>query len=102
MNTWSYLIIIALTVTVLTGCFAGPNSRWQENTEIVTPNPSRAGFFSGLWHGFIAIPALLLGIFTKIRIYEGNNTGWWYDFAYLLGIGAFSGGGIHFQGKKKK
>ena len=50
-----------------------------------------AGFFSGLFHGYIIIFSFIGGIFTDIRIYEFPNTGGWYDFGFLIGVGAFSG-----------
>ena len=91
----AYTVLSILTIAVLGGCFAGPDSRWQEPPPDRPPTPPKAGFIAGLWHGFIAIPALILGIITDIKIYECNNTGWWYDLAFLLGAGAFSGGGVH-------
>jgi len=86
------LVLIFITA-LFTGCLAGPESRWKEVPD-EPPKPPKAGFFAGLWHGFIAIPALILGIFTDIKIFESNNSGWWYELAFLLGVGAFSGGGI--------
>ena len=52
-----------------------------------------AGFFTGLWHGFIAVWALIGHLFDdSIRVYQIPNNGGWYDFGFCLGIGAFSGG----------
>ena len=45
-----------------------------------------AGFFSGLVHGILAPIPLILGLFIKINMYELNNSGWWYDFGFLLGL----------------
>jgi hypothetical protein len=61
-----------------------------------------AGFFSGVWHGWIAPVSLIFGIFDhNIRIYELNNTGWWYDFGFYIAIiGGF--GGISLTRKKLK
>lgn len=65
---------------------AGPNSKYK----ISGANP--AGFWIGLWHGIIAPIVFIVGLFTtNIRVYETNNNGRWYDFGFLLGIGAFSG-----------
>ncbi len=52
-----------------------------------------AGFFWGVWHGWIAPFALIGGFFNPaIRVYEGNNVGWWYDLGfYLAVIGGFGG-----------
>ncbi|MCW3785056.1 hypothetical protein [Plebeiibacterium sediminum] len=65
-------------------------------------NPAEpAGFFSGIWHGWIAPFSLILSIFNKsISIYEINNTGWWYDFGFYISI--ISGfGGIQLARKKR-
>jgi hypothetical protein len=43
------------------------------------------GFFTGLWHGFIIIPSVVVGLFTEIRIYAFPNTGYWYDVGYVIG-----------------
>jgi hypothetical protein len=46
------------------------------------------GFWSGLWHGFIA-PWSFIGslIWDDIAIYAVNNNGGWYDFGFVLGSG---------------
>lgn len=65
---------------------AGPNSKYK------LPGAKPAGFWAGLWHGLIAPLVFIIGLFTtNIRVYETNNNGRWYDFGFLLGIGAFSG-----------
>lgn len=60
-----------------------------------------AGFFWGVWHGWIAPITLIIGLFNKnIRVYETVNTGWWYDFGFYLAIvGGF--GGLSFFRKHK-
>jgi hypothetical protein len=64
---------------------AGPNSKFQAK------GAKPAGFWVGLWHGIIAPIIFLIGLFTpKVRIYEINNNGRWYDFGFVLGIGGFS------------
>ncbi|MBN1356982.1 hypothetical protein JXA40_12040 [bacterium] len=94
------LFVLAVFLSVLTGCLAGPNSHW---TEPKAPSETpKAGFFAGLWHGLIAVFTLILGIFTDIKVYEINNTGWFYDLGFLIGVGAFSHGGIRVVHKRKK
>ena len=64
-----------------------------------------AGFFSGIWHGWIAPVSLIWGYFNpSIRIYEVYNTGWWYDFGYYVAIiGGFGGFSlIRRQAKKER
>jgi hypothetical protein len=51
------------------------------------------GFFLGLLHGFIAPFALIASIFMDVRVYAFPNSGGWYDFGFILGIGALMGGG---------
>lgn len=61
------------------------------------------GFWGGLWHGIIAPFAFIGELFTDdIAVYAHNNNGGWYDFGFLLGIGAFFGGGseIHEHSSK--
>ena len=52
-----------------------------------------AGFFFGIWHGWIAPLSLIVGIFEPgVRIYEVDNTGLAYDFGfYIAVIGGFGG-----------
>jgi hypothetical protein len=51
------------------------------------------GFWGGLWHGIIAPFAFIGELFTDdIAVYAHNNNGGWYDFGFLLGIGAFTKG----------
>jgi len=61
-----------------------------------------AGFFWGIWHGWLAPLSLIIQWFVpKIQIYEPFNTGWWYDFGFYLGIlGGF--GGLSLTRKKNK
>jgi hypothetical protein len=51
------------------------------------------GFLLGFVHGFIAPFALIAEIFTNVRVYAFPNSGGWYDFGFMLGIGALGGGG---------
>lgn len=90
MKTKIFLLII-LTIT-LVGCF--PTQSMD--------NETAAGFFRGIWHGWIAPISLILGLFdNNIRIYEVNNTGWWYDFGFYMAI--ISGfGGLALRRKRKE
>lgn len=59
-----FSIIIILT---LTGCVPGDGTYTASKP---------AGFFWGVWHGWIAPLSLILGLFKKgIRVYETINTG---------------------------
>ena len=63
------------------------------------PNPSQAsgqapsGFFKGVWHGWIAPISLIVGFFNdSTRVYDPNNTGWWYDFGFYMAVISGFGG----------
>lgn len=79
--------IILLTVLILglflTACAPG-TMRYERRP---------AGFFSGIWHGWIAPISLIWHFFNSdVRIYEPNNTGWLYDFGFYIAIiGGFGG-----------
>lgn len=84
-------ILITLILFTLTGCIPG------DGTYILS---RPAGFFWGVWHGWIAPISLIMGIFNNnIRVYEIVNTGWWYDFGFYIAI--ISGfGGLSLTRKK--
>jgi fructose-specific phosphotransferase system IIC component len=93
MRRFLPFLLIVLLVTLFAGCFPGGGS--------YSPG-DRAGFFSGVWHGWIAPFSLIIGLFTDgVRIYEPNNTGWWYDFGFYIAVIA-GFGGIALSRKKKK
>ncbi len=73
-----------LMIVAIGGCFPGGSTYSAQEP---------AGFFSGVWHGWIAPVSLIVGIFkTGIRIYEPVNTGWWYDFGFYIAVIAGFGG----------
>ena len=76
-RTTNLTVLVAATV-LLSACAAGNGTYSPEDT---------AGFFSGIWHGWIAPFALLAHIFDgDIRIYETNNTGIWYDVGFYIAV----------------
>jgi hypothetical protein len=66
----------------------------------VSPEGDVAGFWLGLWHGFIAPVTFIISLFSGIRIYAFPNAGLWYDLGFMLGISGFSGG--VFAGSRRK
>jgi len=63
---------------VLAGCAAGNGTYSPGDT---------AGFFTGIWHGWIAPFALVGHVFDgDIRIYEPNNDGIWYDVGFYVAV----------------
>jgi len=82
----SYALYILLVAFLFTGC-ADVTS--IEACTTVAPY----GFWSGLWHGMIAPFAWIGSLFSSdIAIYAVNNNGGWYDFGFILGLGALGGG----------
>ena len=90
---FSAIILILIIGVMLTGCMPGNGSNSIDDP---------AGFFTGVWHGWIAPFSLFFGIFKKdVRVYEIFNKGWSYDFGFYIAI--ISGfGGISFSRKKNK
>jgi hypothetical protein len=79
------LMAVAL---MLSGC-ASPNP--------LTGTPGAhgvAGFWAGVWHGVICPISFALSLFDhRYAVYEVHNNGGWYNFGFLLGVGAWAGGG---------
>ena len=69
----------------MAGCMAGPSGPFNQ--------ADPAGFWAGLWHGFIVWLAFVLSLFTDVRIYAVHNTGWPYDLGFILGMACCLGGG---------
>jgi len=45
-----------------------------------------AGFWLGLWQGFISPITFVVSLFNDdVGIYEIHNNGGWYDFGFLFG-----------------
>ena len=77
-------IIIASLLLTLTGCIPGDGTYTADEP---------AGFFWGIWHGWISPISLIIGFFDEsIRVYEVSNTGWWYDFGFYIAIISGFGG----------
>lgn len=78
-----WTVLFLLGAILLTSCEAGN----------VTFDAEPAGFWMGLWHGFISLFTFIISLFNdKIDIYEVNNTGKLYDLGFILGILIFYGG----------
>jgi hypothetical protein len=97
MTTRRLILLLVLVVFLVSACTAGVNP------EIDMPDPGGdvAGFFMGLWHGFIAPITFFISLFTdNVNIYEVHNNGNWYDFGFVVGAGLLLSGGIF--GRKSK
>ena len=76
-------------VLVLAACAPGGND--VANT--VAQGGDLAGFWHGLWQGFISPFTFVISLFTdSVGIYEVHNNGGWYDFGFMIGVSAFFGG----------
>ena len=72
------LIMVVLLMVLLSGCIPG-HERYTEETP--------AGFFWGVWHGWLAPISLIWSLFdANVGIYETENVGWWYDFGFYIAI----------------
>ncbi len=79
-------LIILLAVFLLIGC-----ADVSQVDQCLTPDPY--GFWGGLWHGMIVPFSWIGSLFSDdIAIYAVNNTGGWYDFGFVLGVGGLSFG----------
>jgi gas vesicle protein len=90
----SFIILGAMLIGLLliSGCAPG-NERFVEGP---------AGFWAGLWHGFIVLFTFIISLFSdSVQIYESSNTGGWYDLGFLLGACAFFSNGAR-QSRKAR
>ncbi len=86
--------IVILSMFFLSSCAPGDGTYTLENP---------AGFFWGIWHGWIAPFTLIVGFFKEnIRVYEPNNTGWFYDLGFYMAIISGFGGLKLGRSKKEK
>lgn len=82
-------IALALVLLVTASCAPGPNTLAGSPDEA----GKLAGFWQGLWHGFIAPFAFIISLFNRsMGIYELHNSGAWYNLGYLLGLSVILGG----------
>ena len=78
-------VLLVLVALLAVGCAAGPNP--------APPGSTEAGFWLGLWQGFITPITFVISLFTDtVNIYEVHNNGNWYDFGYVLGLSVAFGG----------
>ena len=92
------LVFVALLLNILAGCAAGPNQLKGTASE----RDVVAGFWYGLWQGFIAPFVFVASLFkNNLSIYEVHNNGAWYNFGYLFGLACFFGGSGNRAARRK-
>jgi hypothetical protein len=83
-------VLLAVVLVTVSGCAAGPNNMLNaENAD-----GEVAGFWQGLWHGFISPVTFIISLFNaNVGIYEVYNNGGWYNFGFMAGVSMIFGGG---------
>ncbi len=83
-------VVLVVATLLLAACTAGVNPE----VGVSPPDGDVAGFWLGVWHGFIAPVTFAISLFTEsVSLYEVHNSGNWYDFGFVLGAGILFGGG---------
>ncbi|HWY34510.1 MAG TPA: hypothetical protein VNX68_07680 [Nitrosopumilaceae archaeon] len=80
------VILLILVSALMTGC-----ANVSHIKECLPEAEHTYGFFGGLWHGLVAPLSFFGELFSdNIAVYAHNNNGAWYDFGFLIGVGAFA------------
>ncbi len=89
MQWTSVLLALVLVVLVLAACTAGPS----ELRNVPDADGDVAGFWKGLWHGFISPFTFIVSLFSaNVNVFEVHNNGSWYMAGFLMGASAIFGG----------
>lgn len=92
------VLLVLLLLNILAGCAPGAKKSAGTASE-----HDAAGFWLGLWHGFIAPFVFVVSLFkSNLSIYEVHNNGLWYNFGYLCGVACFFGGGGNKTARRNK
>jgi len=97
-----FFLMLMVVLLFLSSCAAGPNKMEDSKNQ----KGKVAGFWAGLWHGFIALFTFIISLFSdSVSVYEVHNSGGWYNFGFVLGVMIFfsgSGGGACKKSRSKK
>jgi hypothetical protein len=95
---WRAIISVFFVILLVSACAPGGNPLAGEALADASP----AGFFLGVWHGFIIIITFVVSLFSDaVGVYEVHNTGWSYNLGYLLGLMMALGSGGAASTKKR-
>ncbi len=85
MKTYAALLaFVLLALFLATGCAPTPGPGIEGDV---------AGFWKGLWHGFIVLFTFIVSLFTdSVGIYEAHNNGNLYNLGFVMGVMIFFGG----------
>ncbi|MGA7272506.1 MAG: hypothetical protein WB239_15650 [Acidimicrobiia bacterium] len=90
-STMRWVLLLGLMLVLLAACAPGANP----DVGTAASGGNVAGFWQGVWHGFISPVTFIISLFTdKVNLYEVHNSGNWYDFGFVLGAGILFGGGF--------
>ena len=89
MKTSTKILLFVALVVVLASCAV------PVHIDTCVAGVKVYNFWSGLWHGMTAGFSFIGSLINpeKYVVYAVNNNGGWYNFGFLLGVGAFTGGG---------
>ena len=97
-SSLTLLVLVLMFLNILAGCAPGPDQFKGTAGE----RGVIAGFWLGLWQGFIAPFVFVASLFTShLNIYEVHNNGAWYNFGFLFGLACFFGGGGNRAARRK-
>ena len=87
------VLCMFILIFVATSCAPG-NAKYEAK---------QAGFWAGLWHGFICVITFVISLFSdSVEMYEVSNKGGWYNFGFLLGAAIAWGGSGSTSCKKRR
>jgi len=102
-SSLALLVLVLMLLNILARCAPGPNQSKGTASE-----HGVAGFWLGLWQGFIAPFVFVASLFKSdvsiydVSIYEVHNNGVWYNFGYLFGLACFFGGSGNRAARRKQ
>src|SRR2546430_8013204 len=78
-SSLTLIVRVLLLLNILAGCAQDANQAKGTASE----HHGVAGFWLGLWHGFIAPFVFVASLFkSNLSIYEVHNNGGWYNFFF--------------------